>query len=83
MYKVEKKNGNLEDYDKNKIVSAVIKAGGTKEEAEKVVSGLDLWLLTAAVNGVVKSEQIKVKGLEILKSINPTAAGSYENYKKV
>ena len=82
MYKVEKKSGEVQDFDRNKILVVVIKAGGTKEEAEKVLTAIEAWLPTAAVNGVVKSEQIRVKGLEILRGLNPNAADNYTSYRK-
>jgi transcriptional regulator NrdR family protein len=44
MYKVQKKDGVLEDFDRTKIVNGLIKAGATEEEAEKVASEIDAWL---------------------------------------
>lgn len=82
MYKVQKKNGSLEDFDRGKIVGGVMKAGGTAEDAEKVAVAIEAWLPTAAVNGIVSSMDIRTKGLEILGSVNPTVAASFESYQK-
>jgi len=40
------------------------------------------WLPTAAVNGVVSSMAIMSKVLEVLRLLNPTAAASFEAYRK-
>lgn len=82
MFQVRKKDGSVEDFDRNKIVNGVTRAGGTPEDAEKVASEIEAWLPTAAVEGVVSSSDIRVKGLEALRSVNPTVAASFEAYKK-
>lgn len=82
MFKVRKKDGSLEDFDRNKIVSGVMKAGGLAEDAEKVAAAIDAWLPTAVVEGVVNSSQIRTKGLKVLRIVNPTVAASFESYKK-
>lgn len=82
MFRVQKKDGTLEDFDKGKITSGVVKAGGSEEDAEKILAGIEAWLPTSAVNGVVKSVDIREKGLEILREVNPAAAANFESYKK-
>ncbi len=82
MYKVQKKDGQLEDFDRSKIVNGVLKAGGVLEEAEKVASEIETWLPTVAVDGVVQSTDLRVKGLEVLRTVNPVAAATYESYLK-
>lgn len=82
MYKVQKKDGSLEDFDRGKITAGVMKAGGSAEDAEKVAAEIDAWLPTVAESGVVKSTDIRTKGLESLRQVNPTAANSFESYKK-
>lgn len=82
MFKVQKKDGTQEDFDRNKLVSGVVKAGGTAEDAEKVATAIEAWLPSVAVNGVVNSTDIRVKGLEVLRTVNPAAAASFESYKK-
>jgi transcriptional regulator NrdR family protein len=82
MYKVQKKDGSLQDFDRNKIVSGVLKSGASSEEAEKVAAAIDAWLPTVADQGVVKSPDLHRKVLEILRIVNPAAAASFESYKK-
>lgn len=82
MYKVQKKDGNLEDFDRSKITNGLVKAGASEEEAEKVASEIEAWLPTAAVDNVVNSLDIRVKGLDALKTVNPEVAAKFEDYKK-
>lgn len=80
--KVQKKDGRLEDFDRNKVINGVVKSGATPEQAEEVVRQVEAWLPTAAVNGVVSSMAIRGKVLEVLRLLNPTAAASFEAYRK-
>ena len=80
--KVQKKDGQTEDFDRNKILNGVIKSGGTPEEAENVTKQIEAWIVTAAINGVIPSMQIRTKLLEVLRLVNPTAAAAFETYQK-
>lgn len=80
--KVQKKGGQLEDFDRNKVSGGVVKSGVTPEEAENVTKQIETWLPTAAVNGVVVSMAIRDKVLEILRATNPTAAAAFAGYQK-
>ncbi len=82
MYKVQKKDGALEDFDQNKITGGVQKAGGSPEDAEKVLAEVQVWLPSASVNGVVMAGDVRSKVLEVFKTLNPTAAAAYEAYQK-
>lgn len=82
MFKVQKKDGSMQDFDRAKVVSGAVKAGATPEEAENVATQVEAWLPTVAVDGVVNSMDIRSKGLEILQTVNPTAAAAYETYQK-
>lgn len=82
MYKVQKKDGSLEDFDRNKIINVLLSSGASKEEAEKMASEIEAWLPKAAVNGVVKSTDIRAYGLGILEKLNPTAYSRFISYKK-
>jgi transcriptional regulator NrdR family protein len=82
MYQVQKKDGQLEAFDRNKVIRGAVAAGATAEEAERVAAGIEAWLPTAVVNGLIKSAELRVKGLELLRGINPTAAMSFEQYQK-
>ena len=80
--KVEKKDGRLEDFDRHKISGGVVKSGASPEEAESIVTQIETWAQGVAMGGVVQSSDIRTKVLELLRSVNPEAAASFETYKK-
>ena len=82
MYQVQKKDGSLVDFDQNKIVTGVLKAGGTQENAQKIAADIKAWLPVVAVNNMVKALDIRNKVIEELKIVNPTAAANFESYQK-
>jgi len=82
MYKVLKKDGRQEDFDRNKIIAGIIAAGGSMEDAVQVANGIEDTLSGLATNGVVRSESIRRKGLEIFRDVDPEAADRFESYQK-
>jgi hypothetical protein len=82
MYKVQKKSGKIEDFDRNKILAGIIASGGSMEDAERVTDEVVTWLPNMAVNGIVRSIDIRNKGLEIFRNVNPTAADRFDSYEK-
>jgi len=80
--KVQKKDGRLEDFDRNKVVNGVIKSGATPEQAEEVAKQIEAWLPTVVTGEIVGSMAIRLKVLEILRGLNPAAAASFESYQK-
>jgi transcriptional regulator NrdR family protein len=80
--KVEKKDGRMESFNRNKIASSVTKAGGTQEQSESITSQVEGWAPSVAQNGVIKTSEIRTKVIELLKAVNPEAAARYEAYKK-
>lgn len=82
MFKVQKRDGSLQDYDRAKIISGLVRSSSTPEEAEKIVVEVETWLPTVAVEGIVSSLDIRSKVLEILRTVNPSAVENFENYQK-
>ena len=82
MFKVQKKDGVQEDFDRNKIIHGATKSGASLEEAEKVVVEIEKWLPLASVNGVIATSAVRAKVLEVLGTLNPVAASIFQNYKK-
>ena len=80
--KVEKKDGRLEDFNRHKISGGVVKSGASPEEAENIATQVETWAQSAAVGGVVQSNNIRAKVLGLLQSVNPEAAAAFETYKK-
>ncbi|MBI3485920.1 hypothetical protein HY025_03140 [Candidatus Daviesbacteria bacterium] len=82
MLKVQKRDGTLEDFDKRKVVIGVLKAGATNAEAEKLASEIEAYCHNIAIHGAIKSQEIRTRVLETLKTSNPTLGGSFEFYRK-
>lgn len=82
MFKVQKKDGSLEDFDRNKILNGIVKSGAMPEQAESVTKQVESWVQNVVVDGVVKSSDIRTKVLEVLKTVNPQVATSFETYQK-
>lgn len=80
--KVQKKDGRLEDFDRNKISGGIVKSGATPEQAENIAAQVESWAQTAAANGVISSVAVREKVLELLRSVNPEVAVSFEAYHK-
>ena len=81
MYQFMKKDGSLEDFDRNKIVAGVVKAGGTSQDGDQIAAAVESWLPAVAVN-VVKSQDVRAKVLEVLGTVNPAAAAGFAAYQK-
>ena len=80
--KVQKKDGTLQDFDRSKVISGVVKAGVSIDQAGSVASQVETWVQGATVDGVVKSNDIRAKVLEILQSTSPAAAAKFGAYRK-
>lgn len=79
---VEKKNGQLQAFDRSKVSAGLIRSGASVEEAENVASQVEVWAQNTAVDGIIKSLDLRAKVLEILKTVNEAVAIAFENYQK-
>lgn len=82
MFKIKKRDGRFQDFDRYKVIHGIIKAGATEGEAQKAAGLVESWLPSAAINGVVDSQDIRYKVMEILRTINPKVGKSFEYYRK-
>ena len=80
--KVEKRDGTLEDFDRNKVSGGLVGAGVTSEDAEKIADDVEVWIQNVALGGVVKAGEIKSKVIELLRPVNPEIATRFETYHK-
>ena len=78
---IQKKDGSSQDYDRRKLLTSLIRAQATPEQAMRVATDIESWLVSLNVQ-VVKSEEIKARIVEDLNKVNPDAAHAYEVYKK-
>ena len=80
--KVQKKDGALQNFDRSKVSSGVVKAGVSLDQAGSIASQVETWAQSAAAGGVIKSSDIRAKVLEILQSADPAAAAKFGAYRK-
>lgn len=80
--KVEKRDGRMEDFDRDKIASGIVKSGATSEQVESITAQVEKWAQGVAVDGVVKTSYIRAKVLELLRTASPEAANNFAAYKK-
>lgn len=78
MLKVQKKDGSLQDFDKAKIVAALVRVGLAPEEAAKVADQIEVWAPTAAPNGTIASSAIRE---QVLSLITPEMAEEYKKFE--
>lgn len=80
--KVEKRDGLQEAFDLSKLRNSIVSAGANEGQAEGIVSKIETWAQESAVNGVIKSNDIRTEVLKLLMPVAPEAAKAYESYKK-
>jgi len=80
--KIQKKDGRLEEFDRNKLKQSILAAGANENEVESIITQVEAWAPSMAVNDAVHSQVIRAKVIELLKTANPTAAKTYEEYRK-
>ncbi len=80
-FKVQKRNGSIEDYDSNKILRVVIAAGLTQNEAEKLVKLVNDWLKGKS-EPQITSVQIRDRIIVEIQKINKNAANKFIWYEK-
>ncbi|KKQ52675.1 hypothetical protein A2865_00240 [Candidatus Woesebacteria bacterium RIFCSPHIGHO2_01_FULL_39_17] len=79
---VKKRDGRLEAWSFDKLVTAIGKAGVPFEAAQKIAGNIESWAKTAAQKGVVASTEIRDKVIEFLKEEFPSQADNFQSYKK-
>ena len=80
-FQVIKKDGTLEDFEKDKIESVTIAAGLSRELAKKLASDIEKWAETSGKNQIT-TLQIRNQVLLELKGLNEFAANAFVWYEK-
>jgi len=79
---IQKKDGRLEEFDRNKLKQSILAAGANEDEAESITAQIEAWAPSMAIDNAVHSQVIRAKVIELLKTANPTATKTYEEYQK-
>lgn len=80
--KVRKRDGKVENWNYDKILASIGKSMVPLKKAEAVASSVEKWVEKSAGKGVVSSNEIRDKIIEVLKEIDTVAAENYQVYKK-
>lgn len=79
---VKKRDGRLEDFDRNKLKNSFIAAGVADEQAEGLTAEVETWATATAQEDVIESQAIWEKVVEILESTAPEVAASYRAHRE-
>jgi hypothetical protein len=78
VFQVEKKDGQVVDFDKSKISSALERVGLAVAEAGTIADKVEAWASVAAEGGIIKTSAIRDKVLEL---ITPKMAEEYKSFE--
>ena len=78
---VVKKDGVLEIWSTDKLVTSIAKTGIELDRAEVVSVKIEEWVKESAEDGKIDSTTVKDKVIEALKDEDPAASDSYRAYK--
>lgn len=82
LLQVQKREGGIEDWSSDKLITSMTKAGLQLEEANHVAALVEAWALKAAQNNIIAWNQLRDKVFEFLRVVDPVVASAYESYKK-
>ena len=81
--KVVKRDGIVEDWDRDRLLNSIANLGLSTEEAESLTSLIEVWCQRSANDYKIDSLRIREKVIEILCAIHPQAAKEFEYFKKI
>ena len=80
---VEKRNGETQEFDRDKLIHSLVNAGAEEEAAKGAALDIESWAVSrAAEEGSVKSQAIRDKVISDLRNSQPEVAKRYEAYTK-
>lgn len=80
--KIQKKDGRIEEFDKEKLRKSVLAAGATQDQAQLVTSEVENWLYSVGSEEIIGTQAIRNKVIDSLAEKNPKAVENYRGYKK-
>jgi len=76
MFKVRRDNGEIADYDTKRLMASIIRSLATPDEALKVATNVETWLVGKNLE-IVDTSEIRAKVVEELNKLNPDTAHAY------
>ena len=82
MFKVLKRDGSIQDFDRYKIINGVMKSGATQEVADAVALDVEAAFADKTDTDQVSYVDIRTKVLESLEQRDPTSGQTFAAYHK-
>lgn len=79
---VKKRDGRLEEFDREKLKRGFVAAGVADDEAEGYTGQVEDWAQSEAQDDVIASTAIWAKVVEILEESDSEAASRYKAYRE-
>ena len=80
--KIQKRDGSIENWSEDKIVTSIAKAGVPLNEAETYAAKLKSWAKTNSNNGTLRSTQLRDSVIAEIEASYPAEAENYKVYKQ-
>lgn len=80
--KIQKRQGGYDEWSDDKIITSIMRAGATSDEAKQTADSVKAWTADNSEDGRIDSTQLRDQIIKQLKKLNPIAANTYQLYKK-
>lgn len=80
--KIQKKDGRIENFNKQKLQKSIFSAGATDSQSQLVTQEVEEWLYNIALGEIIDTQTIRSKVVDSLEEKNPKAAKAYQSYQK-
>ena len=81
--KVQKRDGNIENWDREKLLTSVANIGLSSEEAQSITCLVEIWCQRSANDFLIDSLKIREKVIELLCAVHPQAAREFGYFRKI
>ena len=82
MFKVIKRDGSIQDFDKSKVMDGILKSGASMEVAEAVALDVEAVFSDKTDEDKVSYLDIKAEVVNSLESKDPDCVQKYASYQK-
>jgi 2-phosphoglycerate kinase len=80
--KVKKRDGDVEPWSYDKLLSSIVKSGVELQAAKKIATEIESWAKKVANENLMNSISVRDKVIELVGKVDPVAADTYSIYKK-
>lgn len=83
MLTVNKRDGDREPFNIDKLINSMTKAGVPLDKAEELSSGIVSWVEENKANDMISSASIREQVIQALRNDFPLEADNYESHSKI